>query len=104
MKYRNPIGVALLPGFTFLIYWWVWLVQTKNELNRNGAKIPTTWLWALPFGGLIWLWKYGKGVELVTKGRTTQGFAFAIMLFLGSIGNALVQNEFNKVSDTKKNA
>ena len=99
MTYRNPIAVWLLPSFTLLIYFFVWMVSTKNEMKRRGAAIPTAWLWIVPFGGIYWTWKYSKGVELVTKGKMSTGFAFCIFMFLGAVGAAIIQNEFNKVTE-----
>ncbi len=95
---RSPVAVLLLPVITFGIYTIVWYVKTKGEMNAKGATIPTAWLLIVPIAGFFWLWKFGEGVEMVTKGAMTGVVAFLLTLFLGSIGGAIVQNEFNKVA------
>jgi hypothetical protein len=49
MKNRNVVAVVLLPFVTFGIYSIYWEVVTKNELNAQGAQIPTAWLLIVPF-------------------------------------------------------
>lgn len=41
MNKRSPLAVFFLPIITFGIYGLVWYVQTKEEMNRKGAQIPT---------------------------------------------------------------
>lgn len=96
MKQRNPIAVFLLPFVTFGIYGIVWQVKTKNEMNQLGANIPTAWLIIVPFVNFYWLWKYSEGVEKVTNGSISAVLAFVLQALLGSIGGAILQNEFNK--------
>jgi hypothetical protein len=96
MKKRNPLAVFFLPFFTFGIYWLVWYVKTKDEMNRLGAAIPTAWLLIVPFANIYWLWVYGTGVALVTKNAHSPAASFLLRLFLGPIGCAMTQSEFNK--------
>lgn len=95
MKKRNPLAVALLPFVTFGIYGLYWEVKTKGEMNALGATIPTAWLIIVPFVNIWWLWKYSEGVEKVTSGKLSGVLAFVLMLLLGSIGAAIVQDSFN---------
>lgn len=105
MKNRSPVAVLLLPFVTFGIYSLVWLVKTKNEMNAQGAKCPTAWIILIPFfGGLYFCWKYAEGVQLVTKGAQSQVIAFILLILLGVIGAAVIQNEFNKVSPVSAGA
>jgi hypothetical protein len=97
MKKRNPIAVIFLWFITLGIYGIVWFVQTKDEMNRLGANIPTAWLLIIPFVNLYWLWIYGTGVALVTKGAYSALGSFLLKMFLGPIGCAILQNEFNKI-------
>ena len=99
MKNRNPIAVALLPFITFGIYGLVWQVKTKNEMNTRGADIPTAWFLIIPIVSYYWLWKYSEGVESVTGGKITQVLSFVLVFLLGSIGAAVIQNEFNNASE-----
>ena len=99
MKQRNPIAVLLLPFITFGIYSWYWAVKTKGEMNALGEKIPTAWIWLIPIIGTIWwFWEYSKGVEHVTNEKINSILAFVVMWLLGSIGQAILQDSFNKVS------
>ena len=61
-----------------------------------GATIPTAWLIIVPFVNIYWLWKYSEGVEKVTNGALTGVLAFVLQFLLGTIGAAILQNEFNK--------
>lgn len=97
MKQRNPLAVFLLPFVTFGIYSWYWLVKTKGEMNKLGEEIPTAWIWLIPFVGTIWwLWKYSEGVDHVTNEKISGVLAFILIFLLGNIGQAIIQDTFNK--------
>ena len=98
MTRRNPIMVVLLPILTLGIYYLVWYVTTKNEMNTRGANIPTAWLLVIPIANFFWIWEFSKGVELVTNKGMGAGAAFVLLLFLGTIGGAIVQSNLNKVA------
>jgi hypothetical protein len=99
MQQRSPIAVFLLPFITFGIYSWYWAVKTKGEMNKLGEDIPTAWIWLIPFvGGIWWLWKYSEGVEHVTREKLSGVLAFVVLILLGHIGQAIVQNSFNKIT------
>ncbi|WP_314193857.1 DUF4234 domain-containing protein [uncultured Arthrobacter sp.] len=96
MKHRSIAAPLLLPLVTFGISFLVWQVKTKNEMNRFGTSIPTAWLLILPILNIVWLWKYSVGVEMFTRRGLSRHAAFWLMFLLGSIGSAIVQNEFNR--------
>jgi len=98
MTKRSPFGVFILPLVTFGIYGLVWYVKTKEEMTARGAAIPSAWLLIVPVGNLIWLWKYSEGVKMVTGGSCSAGGSFCQLIFLGPIGMAMIQSNFNKVS------
>jgi hypothetical protein len=99
MKHRNPIVVFLLPIITLGIYSWYWSVKTKGEMNKLGEKIPTAWIWLIPVIGYIWwLWEYSKGVEHVTNEKINSVLAFVVLFLLSTIGQAIIQDSFNKIS------
>jgi len=98
MQYRNPIMVILLSIITFGIYSLVWVVTTKNQMNAKGAQIPTAWLLIIPFVNIWWYWKFCEGVELVTNEGMGTVVAFLLIYLLGAIGEAIIQNELNKVT------
>jgi hypothetical protein len=95
MKYRGPFSVFFLPFITFGIYAIVWSVSTKVEMNKLGAKIPTAWLMIVPVVNFWWWWKYAEGVDDVTDGEMAAAVAFILILLLGVIGMAIIQNTFN---------
>ena len=99
MKQRNPIAVFILGLVTFGIYSLYWAVKTKGEMNRMGERIPTAWMILIPFIGAIWwFWKYSEGVGHVTKEKMSGIMAFILLLLLGNIGQAIVQDYFNKIT------
>ncbi len=98
MKHRSPAAVFFLPFITFGIYALVWEVKTKNEMNALGADIPTAWLIIVPIVNIWWMWKYCEGVDKVTKSELSAVISFLVLFLLGSIGMAIIQNEFNKLS------
>ncbi|MBA7473142.1 hypothetical protein ES705_09580 [subsurface metagenome] len=98
MQHRDPIMVILLSIITLGIYSLFWYVTTKNEMNAKGAQIPTAWLIIIPFVNIWWYWKFCEGVELVTNKGMGVAVAFLLLWLLGAIGEAIIQNELNKVA------
>lgn len=98
MKHRNLAPVLLLPFLTFGIYSLYWQVKTKGEMNSLGAQIPTAWLLIIPVANIWWFWKYCEGVEHVTAGKLQGIVAFLVLWLLGPIGQAIVQDSFNKIT------
>jgi len=98
MKKRSPIAVFLLPFVTFGIYSLVWMVKTKGEMVTKGAEIPTAWLIIIPFVNIWWLWKYSEGVGVVTAEKISGVLAFLLLFLTGNIGQAIIQDSFNKVA------
>src|SRR5260370_41982791 len=98
MKRRSPAAPLLLPVVTFGIYSLVWLVKTKNEMNRTVDAIPTAWLLIVPIANIWWEWKYAVGVEQYTHRGMSRHAAFGLIFLLGPIGAATVQNAFNTVT------
>lgn len=97
MKNRNPLAVFLLTLLTFGIYGWYWFIKTKDEMNQLGEKIPTAWIWFIPFiGQLWWYWKYCEGVEHVSKKELNLFLALISLFILGPIGMAIIQEAFNR--------
>ncbi len=75
-------------------------VKTKTEMNSLGEKIPTAWLWLIPYLGYIyWIYLYSKGVNNVTKGKLSTAVSFLLIWLLGFIGFAIVQDAFNSIAE-----
>ena len=97
MTQRSPAVVFILGCITFGIYPLIWLINTKEEMNAQGAEIPTGWFLIIPILNLLWLWKWSQGVEKVTRQGTGAAIAFLMIWFAGPIGMAVVQSSFNKL-------
>jgi hypothetical protein len=94
--------VAILACVTFGIYALIWMVKTKNEMNKCGVNppIPTAWMLLIPFiGPLLFQWKFSGGVEHVTQGKSSQAMTFILLFVLSVIGMAIVQSSLNQAID-----
>ena len=100
MHKRSVVGVIVLTFITFGIYAIVWHVKTKDEMVRQGADIPTAWLLIVPIASIYWYWKWCGGVESVTRGKMSQAVTLLLSLLLPGIGMAIIQDAFNKASDS----
>jgi prepilin signal peptidase PulO-like enzyme (type II secretory pathway) len=96
MKRRSPAAPLLLPIITFGIYSLVWLVKTKNEMNKSiTSGIPSAWLLIVPIGNIFWYVSYARGVKEFTRTGSTAG-TFFLLVLLSAIGCAIVQARFNR--------
>ena len=98
MKRVEPIMVVILSIITFGIYALIWYVSTKDQMNANGAKIPSAWLIIVPIINFYWMWKFCEGIGIVTNKRMDGVIAFLLLALLGLIGMAIIQDSLNKVS------
>ena len=98
MTNRNPVLVIALSFCTCGFYYLYWLVNTKEEMNRLGAEIPTAWLIIIPFVNIYWLWCWSQGVEKVTKGGLNAVSALLLSWLLSFIGGGIIQSYFNKTT------
>ena len=99
MPKRAVWKVVLLWCFTGAIYPIYWLVQTKDEMNRQlGDDIPTGWLLIVPIAQFYWLWRWSGGIHKMTRGKLQQPVAF-LLCFLSVLGAAIIQNAFNEAID-----
>lgn len=98
MKQRSVAAVLLLPFITFGIYSIYWMVKTKGEMNNMGQSIPTAWLIIVPIANIWWYWKYSEAVGNITNEKISGVLAFILLLLLGFIGQAIIQDSFNSIS------
>jgi hypothetical protein len=97
MKNRNPLAVFFFGLFTGGIYSLYWNIVTKIDMNENGGtKIPSAFWLIIPFVNIWWYWEWSKGVEQVTNKKMGGGLSFILEMFLGPIGDAIIQDAFNK--------
>jgi hypothetical protein len=97
IKYVEPIMLALLTIVTFGIYGLLWYINTKNQLNANGAQIPSAFYLFIPGLNVYWIWKFAEGLEFVTAKKMEGMTTFLFLCFLGPIGMAVVQDNLNKL-------
>lgn len=76
---------------------------TAQECEVN----PPVWSIILFYAGLvfiwplaaIWLWSYSKGVEVITKGKTSFAMSLVVLLLVpDGIDILIIQDGFNKLS------
>lgn len=59
---------------TFGVYFFVWAVRGRGEINRalNKKEIPSAWWFALPFGGYWWMWQYANALDELSNSRISR--------------------------------
>jgi len=98
VKHRNIFLVYLFSIITFGIYAIYWMVSTKNEMNKLGAKIPTAWLLIVPIANIYWTYKYCEGFAEHVKKDNNGILWFILYILVGIIMPAIVQSELNKLA------
>ena len=96
MRWRSGWSVLALTIASAGAYAIAWLCQTRTEMNRLGARIPTPWLLVVPITAVYFAWCWAEGVRHVTAGRTSTGTAFLLVL-LGPLGVPILQLAFNSL-------
>ncbi len=91
------VSLSVASAFAFCV---VWLCQTRRDLNRLGARIPTPWLLVTPITALYFAWCWAEGARHVTAGRISTLSAFLALCLLGPLGMARLQERFNALSDS----
>ena len=95
---RNLWHMAFFMLITLGIYSIYWLVSTKLELNRLGAKIPTAWLIIIPFANIYFFYKFAEGFCTVILNNKSQTVAYFLLLLLTfPIGEFIFQHQMNEV-------
>ena len=98
MNKRSAVVVLLLGVVTCGLYTLFWFVDTKHEMVRKGAKIPSA-AWAIvPIANIWWTWEWAGGVDHATRGTLSQGRAFIAVFLFSTIGTAMTQIEAHRVS------
>jgi FtsH-binding integral membrane protein len=103
MTNRSVLAVIVLTLITFGIYHLYWYIATKEEMNAQGANIPTGWLLIVPIANIYWMWKWSEGVEYVTRGKSSAATSFLLIFLLGVIGMAILQATFNNTPGQREN-
>jgi len=98
---RDVILVYVLGIITFGIYFIVWMVKTKTEMNSLGAQIPTAWLLIVPIANIYWFYKYAEAFSTHVKKDNNAILWFILFWLISIIMPAIVQSELNKIATTK---
>lgn len=82
---------------------WEWCVVKPVEgMKAKGIQLPSDWRYFAPIGSYIWLWKFGRGIEIITDRRIRAAGVFAAVFFLGIIGfviiRAIIQRRLARVA------
>jgi len=104
MVRRSVIHVVLLCMFTGGIYTLLWLLSTKEDMNRNDEDLPTAWLLLVPIANIWWLWEWAGAIARYTRGRQPQSHAFWFTFLLHPLGIALTQQAINFTLDADQPA
>jgi hypothetical protein len=99
---KRDIGIMiLLLIVTFGFYLIYWLAVTKDELNRQGAHIPTTWLFIIPFANLYFFYKFSEGfARYVIRDDSQTLIYFLLLVFLPPVAQLICQAKMNEFIDT----
>ncbi len=85
---------ALLLGTIYTLYW---SVSTARALRaKTGLGIPNSMLLLVPFANYWWMWRYGQAAEKYLKNKAQAVLIFILIALLGAIGNAIMQDYYNK--------
>ena len=95
MRRRSGLAVVMLSLASALAFCVVWLCQTRHDMNRLGARIPSPWLLATPITALYFAWCWAEGARHVTAGRIPTTRAFLALCLFGPFGMARLQQTFN---------
>jgi hypothetical protein len=76
---------------------WNWCVtQPIEQMKVKGLQLPTSWGYFAPFASYGWLWKYGKGIEVITERRIRASAVFASVFFLGFLGFVIIRDTIRR--------
>jgi hypothetical protein len=98
IKYRSPVAVIILCIVTFGIYAIYWTFKTKDEINSQGATIPTAWLVFVPIANLYFFYRYSEGFSIYVKKDNSAILWFLLFFVISPVAMILVQIELNKLA------
>jgi hypothetical protein len=71
---------------------WEWcVVKPIEEMKVKGIQLPTAWRYFAPLGSCAWLWKFSKGIEVITEGKMGARRVFVAVFILGIVGFVIVR-------------
>jgi hypothetical protein len=103
----NSFELALLLSCMSLfavgvLYNLYWLLSTARVLKaKTKSDIPNFLLLIIPIASYWWLWRYSQASEKYVKNKVQGALIFILIALLGSIGNGIVQDYYNKQTPSK---
>lgn len=101
MRYthRNLVGMFFLFFLTLGIYFFYWLVVTKDEFNSYGAKIPTAILYLIPIANIYFLYLFAQAFcQQVLKNEQKAILYFFLILLFPPAGMLIYQSYMNEAT------
>jgi Domain of unknown function (DUF4234) len=99
MIQRSVATVVILTIVTFGIYGIIWYWTNATEMKNKGYDVMHPIMIFIPIANIIFMWKFCGGVEKATNGKFSQVISLILILVLGIIGMALIQNAYNEVAE-----
>lgn len=95
---RRSIGqMILLMVVTLGIYTIYWLCVTKQELNKNRARIPTFFLFFIPLANVYFLYKFAEAFcAIVLKDKAQTIACFVLLVCLFPVAELILQSQMNR--------
>jgi len=73
------------------MYFIYWLIVTKKDLNKIGAKIPTAWLLIIPIVSIYWYYKFAEAFsDKITRDKSPVLW-FVLLFFGGEFAEPILQ-------------
>lgn len=78
----SPRQIWIYQLSSFGVYFYVWSVQKKKEMNLilNKKAIPSAWWFVLPFGGFWWMWQFASVLQDITKDQIKREEIFLLYM------------------------
>jgi len=71
---------------------WQWVVvEPAQRMKEQGIVLPEEMKYFAPGGNYAWLWRFSKGIAVITGGRVRAKAVFAAVFLLGVIGFVFVR-------------
>jgi len=110
-NFENMTGIGLVILVTLvslmliaLFYTFYWLLSTATVLRRETKQdIPIGLLLFIPFANYWWMWRYSQAAEVYIKAKYPAPLLFVLIALLGSVGNGIMQDTFNKMPQKQIN-
>jgi len=102
MRERTIFAMVILTIVTFGFYTIYWIIGTKHDLNRMGARIPTSFLLFIPLANFYYLYQFAAAFcKYILKDESQEIAYFLLITFLIPIGAIIYQIKINDLLHQK---